>query len=79
MIAAAGIYRPLPVRPIDGTRTQEHAPLRPARTPRTMHPLPVHPHPEPVDLGAALRTAAYERMLDRLGVKDPLPVIDPTA
>ena len=30
-------------------------------------------------MGDALRTNAYERMLDRLGVKDPLPVVDPTA
>jgi hypothetical protein len=79
MISAAGTMKPLPVRPVEGIANPDTlAPLpRPAHG-RVMRPLPM-PTPDAHDLADAIRTAAFQRMLDRLGVQQPLPVVDPTA
>jgi hypothetical protein len=78
MITAAGTMKPLPVRPVDGiANSATQAPLPRPVTGRMMHPLPM-PTPDAHDLVDAIRNAAFERMLDRLGVQ-PLPVVDPTA
>lgn len=78
MITAAGIMKPLPVRPVDGiTNPGTQAPLPRPVTGRVMRPLPV-PNPDRPDMVQAIRTAAFERMLERLGVNEPLPLIDPT-
>jgi hypothetical protein len=71
--------KPLPVRPVDGiANSATQAPLpRPAHG-RVMRPLPM-PTPDAHDFVDAIRTAAFQRMLDRLGVQNPLPVVDPTA
>ncbi len=80
MITAAGIMKPLPVRPVDGTRAAaELAPLPYIRTGGTMQPLPF-PQPDVVDLADAIRNAAFQRMPERTtGTHNPLPVIDPSA
>lgn len=66
MITAAGIMKPLPVRPLDGTRgTETQAPLpRTRQGGSTMQPLPF-PKPDVVDLADAIRNAAFQRMQDR--------------
>ena len=73
--------RPLPVRPIDGLPNgAAMAPARSGGTHFVKHPTdmtsPGGPATELVD---SIRTAAYERMLDRLGIKDTMPLADPTA
>lgn len=82
MITAAGTMKPLPVRPIDGiAKPGTPAPLPQPRTAsgHVMRPLPMpHVHVER-DMVDAIRSGAYQRMLDRLGVQQPLPVVDPTA
>lgn len=84
MISAAGIMKPQPVRPVDGiANTGAPAPLPRPATGRVMRPLPF-PTPDAHDLVDAIRTAAFQRMLDRLGhplagTRQPLPVVDPTA
>lgn len=79
MISAARTMQPLPVRPVDPRPANELLAAQPLhRTGRVMHPLPV-PNPEPVELVDAIRDAAFRRMLDRMGVKQPLPVVDPSA
>ena len=83
MITAAGNMKPLPVRPIDGIAkpgTPAPLPQPRAASGRVMRPRPMpHPHAEPADMVDAIRNGAYQRMLDRLGVQQPLPVVDPTA
>ena len=66
MITAAGIMKPLPVRPLDGTRgTGMQAPLpRTRQGGSTMQPLPF-PKPDAVDLADAIRNAAFARMQQR--------------
>ena len=79
MITAAGTMKPLPVRPVDGiANTGVQAPLPRPATGRVMRPLPM-PTPDAHDFVDAIRNAAFQRMLDRLGVQNPLPVVDPTA
>lgn len=79
MITAARTMQPLPVRPVDPRPANvELAPQPRHRPGRTMYPLPV-PNPEHLDLVDAIRTAALQRMLDRHGVRQPLPVVDPSA
>lgn len=78
MITAAGTMKPLPVRPVDGIADYGSQPVVQRPVQGVVRPLPV-PTPEPIDLVDALRTTAFERMLDRLGVQQPLPVHDPTA
>lgn len=82
MISAAGIMKPLPVRPVDATRgTGTQAPLQRPNAGRTMQPLPV-PKPEADDFVDAIRHAAFQRMLDSRStarIQQPLPVVDPTA
>ncbi|MCB0877621.1 MAG: hypothetical protein KDC46_01385 [Thermoleophilia bacterium] len=68
MITAAGTMKPLPVRPTEPVGARMLAPLPQLRAAQTMHPLPV-PTPEPVDMVDAIRTAAYQRMLERHGVQ----------
>jgi len=71
--------KPLPVRPVDGiANTGTQAPLPRPVAGRVMHPLPL-PTPDAHDLVDAIRNAAFQRMLDRLDVQQPLPVVDPTA
>ncbi|MCW2928758.1 MAG: hypothetical protein JWM86_2726 [Thermoleophilia bacterium] len=81
MITAAGMMKPLPVRPVDGTRAIGNtAPLPyPTTTGRTMRPLPMPRPADAPDFVDAIRDAAFQRMLVRLGVQQPLPVVDPTA
>ncbi len=65
MISAAGIMKPLPVRPVDGRGTGQPAPLprtRPAGG--TMQPLPF-PKPDVADLADAIRAAAFARLQQR--------------
>lgn len=66
MITAAGMMKPLPVRPVDETRrTGPQAPLpRTRQGGSTMQPLPF-PKPDVVDLADAIRNAAFQRMQDR--------------
>jgi hypothetical protein len=78
MITAAGTMKPLPVRPVDGIANQSLAPLPRPIAGRGMRPLPM-PTTDAHDLIDAIRNGAYQRMLDRLGVQQPLPVVDPTA
>lgn len=78
MISAARTMQPLPVRPVDPRPTYEVMAQQPRHPGRTMRPLPV-PTPEPVVLVDAIRDAAFQRMLERLGVQHPLPVVDPSA
>lgn len=80
MITAARTMQPLPVRPLDEVSgTGATAPMQPAGARTSMQPLPY-----PDRLGGrdamvtALRDAAFERMLARLGVQQPLPVVDRT-
>lgn len=80
MITAAGIKQPLPVRPIDGiAKPGTPAPLPRPATGRVMRPLPMPTPDAAPDMVGAIRDAAFQRMLDRLGVQHPLPVVDPTA
>ena len=75
MITPARLMQPLPVRPVDGTvRTAAPAPFVDRTPGGCMQPLPL---PQP-DLADAIRANAFERMLDRLGLQQPLQVIDPT-
>jgi hypothetical protein len=67
MITAAGTYKPLPVRPTEPVVARIAAPRQP-RAAATMHPLPV-PTPDPVELVDAIRHAAFQRMLERHGVR----------
>lgn len=79
MITAAGTMKPLPIRPIDGiVATAPPLPLPRPASGRWMQPLPAT-SPEAPDMADAIRAAAFQRMLERLGVKQPLPVTDPTA
>ena len=66
MITAAGIMKPLPVRPVDETRgTGTQAPLpRTRQGGSTMQPLPF-PKPDVVDLADAIRNAAFQRLQER--------------
>ncbi len=66
MITAAGIMKPLPVRPLDEPRaTATQAPLPHTRQGGgTMQPLPF-PKPDVVDLADAIRNAAFQRMQER--------------
>lgn len=66
MITAAGIMKPLPVRPFDGSRgTGTQAPLpRTRQGGSTMQPLPF-PKPDVVDLADAIRNAAFQRLQER--------------
>ncbi|MEO6867254.1 MAG: hypothetical protein ABI200_04460 [Gaiellales bacterium] len=74
--AAAGIMKPLPVRPIDTVVV--NAPVQAHRSTRQiMKPLPM-PAPDRADMVDALRATAFQRMLDRLDVQ-PLPILDPRA
>lgn len=81
MITAARTMQPLPIRTLDSVAGSDVvAPQQlqaGARTP--MQPLP---YPDRLDgqvtMVTALRDAAFERMLARLGVQHPLPVVDPT-
>ena len=68
MITAAGNMQPLPVRPDPTLVAREQAPLPRPRAAFNMHPLPV-PTPEPVELVDAIRTAAFQRMLERHDVR----------
>ena len=78
MISAAGKMQPLPVRPLDGPRTPgTPAPLQARASGRTsMQPLPF-PKPEAADFVAAIRDAAFRRLVERTDMQ-PLPVTDPT-
>lgn len=81
MITAARNMQPLPIRPLDevsGTGTL--APLQPQAGARTsMQPLPYPDRLSGQDtMVNALRDAAFERMLARIGVQHPLPVVDQT-
>ncbi|MCW2920288.1 MAG: hypothetical protein JWL76_162 [Thermoleophilia bacterium] len=67
MITAAGIMKPLPVRPpLEGSRgTGMQAPLpRTRQGGSAMQPLPF-PKPDVVDLADAIRNAAFQRMQQR--------------
>lgn len=79
MITAAGTMKPLPIRPIDGivTRAPQLSIPRP-ESERMMQPLPAT-SPEAPDMVDAIRAAAFQRMLERLGIEHPLPITDPTA
>lgn len=79
MITAA-VKHPLPVLPIDGIPPVAIDPSRRAPgTPRLMHPLPVAPQPDTADLMDAIRSAAYDRMMERLGIDTSSALSDPTA
>jgi hypothetical protein len=74
----SGTMQPLPVRPHDGfAKPAALAQMPQYRSATTMHPLPlpVHDVDRMVD---AIRTAAFQRMLDHVAVNKPLPVVDPT-
>jgi hypothetical protein len=79
MIAATATMKPLPVRPVEPVSIAAHATSPSTRRSLggTMQPLPV-PMPDSYDLVDAIRDAAFERMLDRIGVELPLPVVDPS-
>jgi hypothetical protein len=78
MISPAGTMQPLPVRPVDGVAKPGAPTPRPRHATSVMRPLPM-PMPEADRLTSAIRDTAFQRMLDRLGVQQPLPVVDPTA
>ena len=66
MISAAGIMKPLPVRPLDEQRgTGMPAPLpRPRTAGGPMQPLPF-PKPDVADLADTIRAAAFQRLQER--------------
>lgn len=68
MISATHAMQPLPVRPVEPI-ARIAAPQY-TRAAGTMHPLPV-PTPEPLEMIDAIRTAAFQRMLDRHDVRQP--------
>jgi hypothetical protein len=77
MISATATMMPLPVRPVEPVSIAAHASQSSRTLGGTMKPLPV-PMPDSYDLVDAVRDAAFERMLDRIGVALPLPVVDPS-
>lgn len=76
MITAIRLMHPLPVPPVDRDVRMVVSPT-PVRSTDIMRPLPHLTERE--DLGCAVKDAAFQRMLDRMGIKEPLPIDDPTA
>lgn len=76
----ASTMQPLPVRPIDGARRAiGAAPLPRAATAGTMHPLPHPTRTATAPVADASSGAALDRMLTRLGLKVPSPIVAPYA